>query len=202
MSQLTLGPSLDSKQSPPIVHLLPFHLAYSGLAAISRYFRIRRVSSSTADQQQDEGSASEAYETTFRGRLMHGAPIDLPEGYTGMVLHASTRAAQAVDGSDRRKRRRTMENRRLTRQKVDTEEGREDRSVEEAEYEEEEVEARPARDCRLLTPTSTFDSFLLWNPDGPVDRGEDVYLRGLEEWTTLASIVSPPLPLVKRVQSH
>jgi hypothetical protein len=214
MAQVVLGPSMaqDQKKSPT-VHLLPFHISYSGPAAISRYFRIRRASppSSVVDsrtlptpqdsQEEEDGNApppvEETYEATFRGRLLHGKQIALPEGYSGLVLHASTRRGGEDRAFDRRKRRRTMDMARITRQRVNPGEdhGLEDRESlayeerEEEDYEELELSSKRERDRRLLTPTSTFDSFVLWNPDGPMDQGDDAYLRGLREWTTLASIV-------------
>jgi hypothetical protein len=41
-----------------------------------------------------------------------------------------------------------------------------------------------------LTPLQSFKSFMIWTPDGtPVDRGEDPYIRSLEEWVGLSHLV-------------
>jgi len=42
---------------------------------------------------------------------------------------------------------------------------------------------------RTLNPTGSFSSFVLWNPDLPVDEAKDEYLRSLNEWTQLAEEV-------------
>ena len=43
---------------------------------------------------------------------------------------------------------------------------------------------------RTLTLASTFSSFVVWNPDIPVDEGRDEYIRSLNEWIKLSAMVS------------
>ena len=47
-----------------------------------------------------------------------------------------------------------------------------------------------AEEKRTLNPTAQFSSFVLWNPDFPVDLSRDEYLRSLTVWTKLAEEVS------------
>jgi hypothetical protein len=42
---------------------------------------------------------------------------------------------------------------------------------------------------RILAPSATFNSFVLWNADIPVNEGRDEYMRCLTEWTQLAAVV-------------
>lgn len=51
--------------------LMPFHIEYDGPAPISTYMEVK------------EG---EGYQTTFRGREMHGTMVRVGPGYTGLVV--------------------------------------------------------------------------------------------------------------------
>lgn len=48
-------------------------------------------------------------------------------------------------------------------------------------------ESGVVEEVKVLVPTGRFDSFMLWNPDIPVDEGKDEYLRSLTEWIALAA---------------
>jgi hypothetical protein len=50
-----------------------------------------------------------------------------------------------------------------------------------------EDSATPA--VRVLRPSATFSSFVLWNADIAVDEGKDEYLRTITEWMDLAAEV-------------
>jgi hypothetical protein len=50
-----------------------------------------------------------------------------------------------------------------------------------------EDSAAPA--VRVLRPSATFSSFVLWNADIAVDEGKDEYLRTITEWMDLAAEV-------------
>ena len=52
------------------------------------------------------------------------------------------------------------------------------------------AEEEDAEEKRILKLTAQFSSFILWNPDFPVDLSRDEYLRFLTEWTKLAEEVS------------
>lgn len=43
---------------------------------------------------------------------------------------------------------------------------------------------------RVLVPISQFQSFTIWNPDTELDRGDDCYVKAVDEWTKLAHLVS------------
>ncbi|KAG9122416.1 hypothetical protein FRC07_001212 [Ceratobasidium sp. 392] len=53
--------------------LLPFHVEYDGPAPVDTYFRV---------EKDKEGNTIAA----FRGRMMYGVDLALPDGYAGAVL--------------------------------------------------------------------------------------------------------------------
>ena len=55
--------------------------------------------------------------------------------------------------------------------------------------------------ARVLCPTGTFGSFVLWHPDIPMDEERDEYLRSLTEWTRLAAEVRC-VALLCRASTH
>ncbi len=53
---------------------------------------------------------------------------------------------------------------------------------------------------RQLRTVGQFDRLLVWSPDGPVDRGDDVYVRTLMEWHgVIVPAVSAGLGLTKGI---
>jgi len=52
-----------------------------------------------------------------------------------------------------------------------------------------DAEEEEAPTCTLAL-ASTFSSFVVWNPDIPVDEGRDEYIRSLNEWIKLSAMVS------------
>ncbi|RPD58971.1 hypothetical protein L226DRAFT_510774 [Lentinus tigrinus ALCF2SS1-7] len=223
-------------------NLMPFHIAYSGPAPISTYFRVKPSSSPTygrdvrspqplsasgSQQLQDSqatlvGSVEESssstttlsrasttvgadtpteqgtvdavcddsrhYVASFRGREMHGMAVDLPEGYTGIVLRAPDggKGKGVASGNRTREEEKPAPKGRTTR--------RSKRAQEEIKVEDEEMDAssvpEPGSDegpTRVLEPVSTFSTFVLWNPDIPPNEGRDEYVRSLTEWTRLAA---------------
>jgi hypothetical protein len=68
-----------SELSPRSLHLLPFHVSYSGPAKIKNYFIPRDIDN---DDNVDTETLKKAY---FRGRLLVGLQVDLPIGYSGHV---------------------------------------------------------------------------------------------------------------------
>ena len=51
---------------------------------------------------------------------------------------------------------------------------------------------------RLLQPLSTFDNITIWNPDIELDKGDDVYVRALKEWTALSRLVCIKVDVTER----
>ncbi|KAJ2064059.1 hypothetical protein GGI17_001251 [Coemansia sp. S146] len=68
------------------LHLLPCAVKYSGPANTSTYF---------LPQQQPDLT----YETTFRGRQLHGRKVRLPENYTGHIVIDSVATNEASDSA-------------------------------------------------------------------------------------------------------
>jgi hypothetical protein len=62
----------------------------------------------------------------------------------------------------------------------------------------EETDGEPLEqtESKDFLPTATFNSFVLWNADFPVDAGKDEYLRTLTEWTSLSAEVRPFIVVV------
>ncbi|KAJ7272619.1 ribonuclease H2, subunit C [Mycena haematopus] len=118
--------------------------------------------------------ATTRFIATFRGRVMQGLKVDLPSGYTGLMMSASA-PAQASAPKSKVKVRGSKTNNRATRSATRGD-------AHEMEGDEEENGQKP----RTLLPTAHFSSFVLWHPDIPVDPGRDEYLRSLTEWIRLA----------------
>lgn len=55
---------------------------------------------------------------------------------------------------------------------------------------EQQIEEPTAKSTVDLNPVAGFSSISLWNPDGPLDKGADVYWKAVNEWTGLARLVS------------
>ena len=72
------------------LNLMPFHLNYTGPTEISTYFQPRAVpgSSSTSSAVNPEDKDDTITVAAFRGRRLQAHTLDLPEGYTGLVLTA------------------------------------------------------------------------------------------------------------------
>ena len=128
------------------------------------------------------------FTAAFRGRTMKGVTVNLPEGYEGIVFHADDEIASGVGGAYDR----------VDREEEKPKRGRRGRKAEiiaiEEDVDMEEdgngADEEDAEEKRILKPTAQFSSFVLWNPDFPVDPSRDEYLRSLTEWTKLAAEVS------------
>jgi len=138
---------------------------------------------------------------------MQGLEVILPEGFTGIVLRGDANGkASDDDGSWSTKKdstkARTRGKRRAavgTRKSAKAMEIEDDEECD-VQVDQSIVAAHDAGDddtVRTLTPTGQFSSFILWNPDIPVDEGRDEYLRSLTEWVSLAAEVCPQFLVVK-----
>lgn len=142
---------------------------------------------------------------SFRGRIVQGMSVGLPEGYAGIVLKADGTGV-AVNEKGKGKEKATKG--RVTRRSSARAKATEDVEMEVDEGDtmhgdqghEQESDSRMTR---ILQPVSTFSSFVLLHPDIPVDEGKDEYLRSLSEWTRLSAEVcflfSQPKPGVSDV---
>ena len=136
-----------------------------------------------------KSSLGARFVAAFRGRTVYGATVDLPEGYGGIVLRAEgdqRGKGKTADGSKNQgsKSKQGRLGRKPSRIDVD-----EDVEMDEGEglLQQEDEDSGPVR---TLNPIGTFSSFVLWNPDLPVDEVKDEYLRSLNEWIRLAAEVS------------
>lgn len=224
---------------------MPFHVAYSGPAPISTFFRIRELEedanasgsnsspsqgnpSSESKDENDKGKEVNGVTSTeteigkkhlvaaFRGRLVVGTDVPLPEGYTGLVLRSDglskteetsqrslSNGTKTVKGGARSGRKASI--RKTRRPKV-------------IEVNSDDDDANPItpvldetgptmdldgavdpeltlngesseEDVKTLRATGTFQSLVVWNADVPVDEGRDEYIRALREWTAAAAEV-------------
>ena len=137
----------------------------------------------------------------FRGRTIRGTRVSVPGGYTGVVLiGADANKTKQQSPSPPPLRRRPH---RRSGRVIDVDEDDEPQDVDMDDAEEGadvdgygEEEEGPTR---TLTLSSVFSSFVVWNPDIPVDEGRDEYVRSLNEWTKLSAVVSHAVkPPVRR----
>jgi hypothetical protein len=135
--------------------LLPLHIEHDGPAPIDTYFNIDR---------DDNGNKV----ATFRGRMMYGVDLALPEGYAGVVLQTDEESAAKPD-------KKSTGSRKSARARGKEEEHDND-----------------ASGTRLDPAPTAFTEIGLWRADVPVDLKSDEYARALDEWTRMAALVSCP----------
>jgi hypothetical protein len=132
---------------------------------------------------------------TFRGRTVRGTRIPVPHGYTGVVLVGvdTNKSNQPPSSPPPLGHRPSRRSRHVIH--VDEDDGPQDVDMDDAgggadvdsQGEEEESPTR------TLTLASQFSSFMVWNHDIAVDDGRDEYIRSLNEWTKLSTMVSHAL---------
>ncbi|CAK5267390.1 unnamed protein product [Mycena citricolor] len=175
-------PQSGLPQSSP--NLMPFHVEHNGAAAISTYMPIEaapdnvaKPAATTPDAETPEiaGSRPEdtpmpletiptpdtatRFMTSFRGRTMHGLKVPLPQGYTGLLLNGDGVLSSGIKPSKSGVKIKPKTT------------GRSSRSVTRADDVEMDSD-QPSTTTRTLLPVSEFSSFVLWQPDIPVDVGE------------------------------
>lgn len=187
---------------------MPFHIDYSGPAPISTFFRAKRVEAAeTAASTSKNTSAQEKtrYTAAFRGRVVHGLEVALPEGYGGIVLRAdgvqggagmsppAAKEARKTRAATRRKPARRATRAAARAGDVDADDGDAGGAPMDLDADEAALlvpqDAGDVAGVRTLQPSATFASLVVWNADIPVDEGKDEYLRTLGEWTSLAAEV-------------
>lgn len=112
---------------------------------------------------KSEKDADTRFISSFRGRTIHGLSMDIPTGYTGLLLHGDPQPT-TVSHVDR-----------VLHHPND--------SVDDNDLEMDEQEIPP---LRKLIPQSTFSSITLWHADRAVDEIQDEYYRTLTEWMALS----------------
>eukprot|EP00042_Codosiga_hollandica_P020407 m.66002 g.66002 ORF g.66002 m.66002 type:complete len:125 (-) comp49838_c0_seq1:9-383(-) len=80
MAEMTIASGAGVERT---VHLMPFQAARAGPANVAAYFTPHIA-------QQPDGSLT----SSFRGRLLRGAHVALPEGYTGKILRETSKGTQ------------------------------------------------------------------------------------------------------------
>lgn len=202
---------------------MPFNVAYSGPAPITTFFRVQEGDTTGSSDLQTETTKHNVEErsssvdpvtsrlsprrsvgcfgqhkiATFRGRRIVGLETNLPENYSGLILHGETagqihqscKAKAAVWEQKSRK-----ESYRRTRSALKTEGAGFHDTSEQDGGGEQELSSVASSLVRRLHPSETFNSFTLWNPDVVVDEGQDEYMRALKEWFAHSSEVSVSYP--------
>lgn len=203
-------------------NLMPFNIKYTGTAPVSTYFRPKPAPaqadppSGIVDGNQEGTSQlstitdpvatldpapcrEEPLIAAFRGRTIRGTKVSVPDGYSGVVLVGTdaNKTKQRTPSPPPSGRRTSRRSRRVIH--VDDDDKPRDVDMDDVEesagadvLEEEEAPAR------TLTLASVFSSFVVWNPDIPVDEGRDEYVRSLNEWTKLSALVSKAFELSVR----
>ncbi|KAJ7460754.1 ribonuclease H2, subunit C [Mycena latifolia] len=127
--------------------------------------------------------ATTRFIATFRGRSMHGLKVELPSGYSGILMQGEGATGTGKLSALKAKVKRAVK---APAKPRGNKAGRATRSAMRDENDEEEIEAEDQTNARTLMPTAQFSSFVVWHPDIPVNPGRDEYLRSLTEWTQLA----------------
>ena len=208
-SRIIILPCQTKQESSPLPtcnpNLMPFHIKYTGPAAVSMFFHVEKMQAEEEEklvevkeqQQQDdmmkvveeENPTVQAQKPTttlvssesssilkdvdrrfissFRGRSIHGLTVDVPTGYTGLLLHSDdTQPTTTVVSHD-------------------------DRALNASDdLMDNDFEMDEEIPLRKLMPQSTFSSITLWHADRAVDETRDEYYRTLTEWMALSHEVS------------
>jgi hypothetical protein len=187
-------------------HLLPLHIKYSGPSPVPVYFVVHDEDDAFSSNQQ------RATRSVFRGRAMHGVRMGLPDGYGGAVLRVDNVpiVARGSEASCRKRKLTTDELNdegrchtkaprpsRARGASAEASKASKSRQVDSEtslapQIAEVEVLENPPGDVessRITRPIAHFNTLSLWNPDNPID-GRDEYIRGINEWTRLAGVVS------------
>ena len=177
---------------------MPFHVAHTGPAPLSTYFIVKPVQQPNSESIVSDGvpsflqRAKTHFTTAFRGRKLHGLSVDLPHGYSGIVLKPEELQSEkgaagappkrlALANNERRKSRRST--RSSTRASIDNVDGGGNVPMEQETLDGDEGV------IQTLCPTAKFSNFTLWNADVDVDEGRDEYLRTLSEYQHLLAEV-------------
>ncbi|KAG9019105.1 hypothetical protein FRB90_006419 [Tulasnella sp. 427] len=193
---IMIVPSSTSPKDATL-HLMPFNIGYTGPAPSSLYWNVRDASTtSPGEAQVAEGDTQESSTSTlvdtplgnilkdkakslqkrfiaaFRGRRMHGMEIELPAGYTGVVLTGKQDKEDEVEASEdtktggKRKRGAAKNDGAPAKKLKQTV-----KTVVSGVTGKPEEDGRPP--AKELTPAATFSSFVAWAPDRKFDENED-----------------------------
>ncbi|KIM68159.1 hypothetical protein SCLCIDRAFT_106373 [Scleroderma citrinum Foug A] len=146
---------------------------------------------------QINSSSEHRLVAAFRGRQIVGHPVNIPTGYSGLVLQIPSPNGEKGKGDGKSTPSNSEVNtkpasmRCASRKSTGVRNAEVDVIMEEGVdlTEEDPGDGNIRKDARQLIPMSTFSSFTIWSPDIPVDEGKDEYIRCLVEWTKLAAEV-------------
>ncbi|WFC99647.1 hypothetical protein MYAM1_002392 [Malassezia yamatoensis] len=196
--QISAPNELCTTTKAVVAHLMPFNIDYTGPAPIDTYFLCDKADS----QSGAPGSAVAA----FRGRKVHGLKLDLPSGYK-LGFFKLREIEKSHDQNIAPNRQTTRPEMRTVTPPIPIRGSRFSMSDDEEEAQEPDFtmqvqdrnstvgfESGPSQGPALLlnqfTPAeqdlhlvaSAGQSLCVWNPDGPIDAGDDVYIRTCREW--------------------
>ncbi|KAJ2913355.1 hypothetical protein MD484_g7056, partial [Candolleomyces efflorescens] len=177
--------------------LMPFHISYSGPAAISTFMDVKPAKEEKmgAQSQPPPCNSAEVGEPEAVGQYqpdLARATMSVDDGATGDPLE------EPPTTSTRKRGRLTRSA--VSKRVVDVE-AEEAKKAKEAAAAAIDVDAHMdvdsnedefARDNapqRRLKPVSEFSSFTIWHADNPVIENQDEYYRSMHEWTALAAAV-------------
>lgn len=161
---LALQPSSSSKQPALIPNLLPCKIAHSGPIPTSQ----RHWNPLPTRSPKHHPNSHEVH---FRGRKLRSKQLKLPEKYTGVVAQKTER--------------------RLLPQQQGGQQGQGRRDEIEKDQDQDEEDTQLPIEVQILETNGTFDQVVIWAHEA-VPEGEDVYVKGIEEWIGFAESVGHP----------
>jgi hypothetical protein len=147
-----------------------------------------------SDVVKTTASLKRRFIAAFRGRQIHGLKVDLPVGYRGIVLRGDENGEGGNDATKQRGTEKKARGKSASRKRKATRQEALDIEEDVEKQDDFHLDDLESESHRVLTPSAMFNSFVLWNPDIPVDEGRDEYVRSLNEWTQLAAVVRLYLP--------
>ncbi|KAE9396705.1 hypothetical protein BT96DRAFT_977347 [Gymnopus androsaceus JB14] len=176
---------------------MPFHIEYTESA--DEKLKVAQPASSEENGASSSGASSvptqPRFISAFRGRTVQGLQVDLPEGYTGVVLRSEDDGTAKGNGIkskgkglvNSKGKGKQQEEKRFTRRSARSRIS-EDEEMDVDHEEEGDEEDKGPESTLNLTPSSQFKSFVLWHPDIPVDTGKDEYMSSMSEWIRISSV--------------
>jgi ribonuclease H2 subunit C len=157
---LAIQPSNNGSTKKVIPNILPCAIKHNGpVNASPRYW----------DPQEDD-SENKASTVYFRGRKLRGRRVDVPEGYTGVVLQKTDTLSTSTKGNGAAMADRL-------------------RRMEEGEDEDEDMVMDEPVEVKVLEQKGRFDEIRVWGHDA-VPEADDVFVKGVQEWIGFAEAVS------------
>ncbi|KAI3624464.1 hypothetical protein CBS14141_002892 [Malassezia furfur] len=204
--------SSDTAYAPTesvIAHLMPFSIDYTGPAPVDTFFLSQPIDAESGDGSSEAVSA-------FRGRRVYGTRLELPESYRlgFFCVQEETitdETKQEPAPSKQRKQAKTrpvqppvpVRGSRFALDDEDEDEGeaydvgvpfgepREPLSEDDDYGDVSRLSTQLAPTKHSLRPVADAGSSLwVWGPDGPIDAGDDAYIRTCNEWL---QVIAPSL---------